>query len=75
MDAAMPMTPAGDPVTGDGDGSTMSDLPSKDDGVVLAQPAANPPVSTSNLFVEVLVLENPFAKDKGDNTSKDAPTA
>ena len=73
MDALMPTTPAGDPVEGDGDDSIMSDLPSKDDGIVLAQPAANPPVLTSNLPIEVLVMENPSAKDKGDGTSKDAP--
>ena len=48
MDAAMPTTPASDIVIGDNDESTKSDLPPKDDGAVLAQPAANPPISTSN---------------------------
>ena len=48
MDAAMPTTPASDTVIGDNDDSTKSDLPPKDDGAVLAQPAADPSVSTSN---------------------------
>ena len=36
MDDAMPTTPVGDTVVGDSDDSTKSDLPPKDDGVVLA---------------------------------------
>ena len=61
MDDAMPTTPVGDTVVGDSDDSTKSDLPPKDNGVVLAQPAANPAVSTSNPSVEVLVVEKPSA--------------
>ena len=61
IDDAMPTTPVGDTVVGDSDDSTKSDLPPKDDGVVLAQPAANPAVSTSNPSVEVLVVEKPSA--------------
>ena len=61
IDDAMPTTPVGDTVVGDSDDSTKLDLPPKDDGVVLAQPAANPAVSTSNPSVEVLVVEKPSA--------------
>ena len=75
MDAPMPTTPASDAVVGDSDDSTKSDLPPKDDGVILAQPAANPPVSTSNPSVEVLAVEKPSAQDKDDGISKDAPAA
>ena len=75
MDDAMPTTPVGDTVVGDSDDFIKLDLPPKDDGVVLAQPAANPPVSTSNPSVEVLVVEKPSAQDKGDGISKDAPAA
>ena len=75
MDAPMTTTPASDPVASDGDDFAISDPLSKDDGFVLAQPAANPPVSISNPPVKVLVVENPFAKDKGDGTSKDASAA
>ena len=71
----MSTMPTGDTVIGNSDDSTKSDLPPKDDGVVLAQPAANPPVSTSNPSVEILVVENPSAQDKGDRTSKDALAA
>ena len=48
MDVAMPTTTASDTVIGDNDDSTKPDLPPKDDGAVLAQSAANPPISTSN---------------------------
>ena len=35
MDDPMPLTPAGNTVVGESDDSTESDLPPKDDGVVL----------------------------------------
>ena len=36
MDDPMPSTPVGDTVVGESDDSTESDLPPKDDGVILA---------------------------------------
>ena len=43
MDDPMLSTPAGDIVVRESDDSTESDLPPKDDGVVLAQPVADRP--------------------------------
>ena len=48
MDDLVPTTPAGDTVVDEGDDSIELDLPPKDDGDVLAQTTANPPVSNSN---------------------------
>ena len=68
MDDPMPRTPASNTVTGKNDNSTESDLPPKDDGVVLTQPAVNPPVTTSNPSIELLDVEKPPAQDKSDKT-------
>ena len=54
MDDPMPSTPAGDTIMGESDDSTKSDLPPKDDGVVLAQPAVNTSVTTPNPSIELL---------------------
>ena len=61
MDEPEPMTPIGDVVVDEGDDSPRSNLPPKDDGVViLAQPAANPlHVSASNPLVMPVDVENP----------------
>ena len=75
MDAPMPLTPTGNTVVDDSDDSTKSDLPPKDDGVILAQPAANPTVTTSNLSIELVDVKNPPVQDKDDETPNDAPTA
>ena len=72
MDAPIPSTPAGDAVVDEIDDSTEPDLPPKDDGVVLAQLAANPPVTTSNPSIELLDMENPSAQDKDNKTPNDA---
>ena len=68
MDAPIPSTPAGDAVVDEIDDSTEPDLPPKDDGVVLAQLAANPLVTTSNPSIELLDMENPSAQDKDNKT-------
>ena len=75
MDDPMPSTPAGDTVVGESNNSTELDLPPKDDGVVLAQPAADPLVATSNSSIKLLDVENPPAQDKDDETLNDAPVA
>jgi len=72
MDAPIPSTLVGDTVVDESDDSTKPDLPPKDDGVVLAQPAANPPATTSNSSIELLDVENPFAQDKDKKTPNDA---
>ncbi|KAL0013299.1 hypothetical protein SO802_000368 [Lithocarpus litseifolius] len=72
VDDPLPTTPAGDTVAGESDDSTESNLPHKDDGVVLAQPAVTPPVTTSNPPIEILDVENPHAQDKDDETLIDA---
>ena len=61
MDAPKPTTPIGDVVIDDDDGSPKSQLPPRDDGVViLAQPAVNPlPTFASNPSVVTIDVENP----------------
>ena len=75
MDDPMPLTPVGDTIVGGSDDSTESDLPPKDDGVVLAQPTADPPVTSSNPTIEFVDVENPPTQDKHDETLNDAPAA
>ena len=72
MDAPIPSTPVGDAVVDESDDPIEPDLPPKDDGVVLAQPAANPPVTTSNPSIELLDVENPSVQDKDNKTLNDA---
>ena len=73
VDDPMPSTLASNTVVGESNDSTESDLPPKDNGVVLAQPTVDPPVTTSNPFIEFLDVENLFAQDKDDKTLNDAP--
>ena len=73
MDDPMPSTLAGDTIVGESDDSIESDFPPKDDGIVLAQPAGDPPVTTSKPSIELLDMENPPARDKNDKTLSDAP--
>ena len=74
MDNPEPTMLVGDVVVNEGDGSPKSNLPPKDDGVVvLAQPAANPPpASASNPQVVSVDVENPQSQ-KGDGNFTDAP--
>ena len=71
-----PTTPIGDVVVDEGDGPPKSNLPPKDDGVVvLAQPTANPPpASTSNPLVVFINVKNPQSQ-KDDGNLADAPTS
>ena len=73
VDDPMPSTLASNTVVGESNDSTESDLPPKDNGVVLAQPTIDPPVTTSNPSIEFLDVENLFAQDKDDKTLNDAP--
>ena len=75
MEESVPTTPTGVTIADKGDNSIDLGLPPKDNGVVLAQPAANPPVPASNPSIELLDVENPPAKDKEDEISTDVPTA
>ena len=68
MEESVPTTPAGNTVADEGDNP-------KDDSVVLAQPAANPHVPTSNPSIELLDVENPPTQDKEDGISTDALAA
>ena len=58
MDDPVPSTLVGDTV-GESDDFIELDLPPKDDGVILAQPATDPPVTTSNPSIELVDVENP----------------
>ena len=73
VDDPMPSTLASNTVVGESNDSTESDLPPKDNGVVLAQPTVDPLVTTSNPSIEFLDVENLFAQDKDDKTLNDAP--
>ena len=77
MDNVEPTTPVGDVVVDEGDGSPKSNLPPKDDGIViLAQPAANPPhVFASNPLVVLVDVENPHSWKKYNGNPTNAPTA
>ena len=61
-------TPAGDTPAHGGDDP-------RNDDVVLAQLATNPPVPSSNLSIEFLDVENPPAQDGGDGNPTDAPAS
>ena len=74
MEESVPTTPTGVTIADKGDNSIDLGLPPKDNGVVLAQPAANPPIPASNPSIELLDVENPPAKDKEDEISTDVPT-
>ena len=73
VDDPMPSTLASNTVVGESNDSTELDLPPKDNGVVLAQPTVDPPVTTSNPSIEFLDVENLFAQDKDDKTLNDTP--
>ena len=66
MDKSVPSTPTGNTLTYGGDNP-------RNDGIVLAQPTANPLVPSSNPSVEFLDVENPPAQDGGDGNPTDAP--
>ena len=78
MDNPLPSTPASDTTLGESDDSTKSELDQKDDSVVLAQPAVDPPVTPSVSSTEPLNVENPLVQDiqdKTDENPQDAPTS
>ena len=68
MEESVPTTPAGNTVADEGDNP-------KDDSIVLAQPAANSPIPSSNPSIELLDVENPPTQDKEDGISTDALAA
>ena len=61
LDAPEPMTPVGNVITDDDDGTPKSQFPPKDDGgVVLAQPVVNPPPTPiSKIPVVAVDVNNP----------------
>lgn len=75
MDDPLPSTPTGDTTLGKSDDSTELEPDLKDDSVVLAQPAADPPVIPSVLSTEPLNVESPpilVVQDKVDENPQDA---
>ena len=74
MDDLVPTSPIGDDIVDEGDSSPESNLPPKDDGVVvIAQPATNlPHASTSNPPTVFVDVENPQSQ-KDDRNLIDAP--
>ena len=75
MDDPMSMTLAGNTIVDESDDPTGLDPSPKDNGFVLAQPTANPPVSSSNPSIELLEIEDPHAQDKDAETLNDASAA
>ena len=72
MDHPVPSTLASNTVIGGSDDSMESNLPPMDDGIVLAQPTANPPITSSNPTIELIDVKNPSAQDKDIETLNDA---
>ena len=81
MDDPLPSTPVGDTIFEETDDSTKSKPNPKDDSVILAQPAADPPVTPLVPSTEPLNVESPLAQDvqdllpKGDENPQDASTS
>ena len=76
IDAIEPMTPIGNVITDDEDGTPKSQLPPKDnDGVVLAQLAVNPPPApVSKTSMVTVDVDDPQPQKDGGNLA-DAPKA
>ena len=78
MDDPIPSTPADDTIFEETDDSTQSERDLKNDGVVLAQPAVEKPVTPMIPSTEVQVTDNPPTQDvqdlppKGDENPQDA---
>lgn len=69
-------TPADDTIFDETDDSIEPEPNPKDDSVILAQPAVDPPVIPSVPFTEILNVENPSTQDvqdKNDENLLDAP--
>ena len=63
MDDPLQSTPVGDTILDETDDSTESEPDPKDDSVVLAQLATDPPVTLLVLSIKPLNIENPPAQD------------
>ena len=78
MDDPLPLTPVGDTIFLETDYSTESEEVLKDDNVILAQPAASPPIIPFIKSIVPLNTEDPLAQDvqdlppKGDENPQDA---
>ena len=62
MDAPMPSTPASDTIFNETDDSTQLERDPKNDGVVLAQPIVEKPITPMILFTELKLLTTPQLK-------------
>ena len=72
MDDPLPLTPAGNTTFKESDDSTQSEWDPKNDGVVLAQLAVDPPVTPLISSTEAPQdAENPLTQDVQDPPSKD----
>ena len=70
MDDALPSTLAGDIIFEKTDESTQLEWDPKDDSVILAQPATNPPVTPLISSTELPNVENSLTQDVQDPSSK-----
>ena len=76
MVALEPVTPARNIVTNDDDGTPKSQLPPKaDSGIVLAQPAVNPPPVPVSKIPVVIVDADDLQPQKDGGNLVDAPNA
>ena len=81
MDAPLPTILASDVVLEKTDDSTDSDQGTQDNGIILAQPAMNPPVIPLTPLDNPLAADDPLAQDapdlslQGDKAPQDPPTS
>ena len=76
MDAPKPMMPTRNVVTDDDDNTPKSQLPPKaDSGIVLAQPAVNPPPVPVSKIPVVIVDADDLQPQKDGGNLVDAPNA
>ena len=73
MDDPLLSTPAGDTIQKETNDSTESESDPKDDSIVLAQLAADPPVTPLLPSTKPLNIENPLAQDVQDKDYENPP--
>ena len=71
MDEPLPITLASDAILEGADGATESEQDTQDGGIILTQPAVNPPVIPLTLSANLTVADDPSTQDAPDQTKGD----
>ena len=71
MDEPLQTTPVGDAIPEGANDATELEQDTQDDGVILAQPALNPPVIPLTPSANPSVADNPSSQDAPDQTKGD----